>query len=60
LSFFAGVYGMNFDPDIGANMPELRTPYAYWIWWGLMLIVVASMLAFFRRRGWLGGRRRGP
>lgn len=58
LSFFAGVYGMNFSPDAAGNMPELRSPYAYWIWWGVMLLVVASMLTFFRRRGWLGGNHR--
>ena len=58
LSFFAGVYGMNFSPD-ASNMPELHTPGAYWIWWGAMLLIVAFMLWFFRRRGWLSpGRRR--
>lgn len=51
LSFFAGVYGMNFSPDAG-NMPELHARGAYWIWWGAMLVMVAGMLAFFRRRGW--------
>lgn len=60
LSFFAGVYGMNFSPDAAGNMPELRTPGAYWIWWGVMLLVVGGMLLFFRSRGWIGpsGRRR--
>lgn len=58
LSFFAGVYGMNFDPDNPGNMPELRTPYAYLIWWGLMLLVVALMLLFFRSKGWLSGTKR--
>lgn len=58
LSFFAGVYGMNFSPDVAGNMPELRTPGAYWVWWGLMLLLVGGMLMFFRGRGWLGGARR--
>jgi len=58
LSFFAGVYGMNFSPDAAGNMPELRSPYAYWIWWGVMLLMVAGMLLFFRARGWLGARKR--
>lgn len=58
LSFFAGVYGMNFDPDVAGNMPELHTPYAYWIWWAIMTGVVVSMLVYFRRKGWLGPKRR--
>src|SRR5690606_6391328 len=30
LSFIAGVYGMNFQPDVsGWNMPELRWRYGY-------------------------------
>lgn len=58
LSFFAGVYGMNFSPDAAGNMPELRSAYAYWVWWGVMLILVGIMLTFFRRRGWLGGKRK--
>lgn len=53
LSFFAGVYGMNFDPELPGNMPELNTPYAYFIWWGVMIAGVIAMLWFFHRRKWL-------
>jgi magnesium transporter len=52
LSFFAGVYGMNFEGR--GNMPELSTPYFYWIWWLLMAGVATGMLVFFRRKGWIG------
>src|SRR5690606_29842173 len=57
LSFFAGVYGMNFDTGAG-NMPELGWRGAYWMWWAVMLALVAGMLWFFRARGWIGRRRR--
>lgn len=54
LGFFAGVYGMNFDADKPGNMPELGMPYAYWIWWGAMLLLTACMLLYFKRRRWIG------
>jgi magnesium transporter len=54
LGFFAGIYGMNFDPDLPGNMPELNTPYAYLIWWACMAFVVFGMLGFFRHKGWIG------
>jgi magnesium transporter len=52
ITFIAGVYGMNFK-----HMPELG-----W-WWGypgalaLMAIVAASILLWFRQRGWIGSSR---
>ncbi|MCC7508430.1 MAG: magnesium/cobalt transporter CorA [Planctomycetes bacterium] len=52
LSFFAGVYGMNFDGR--GNMPELTIPYFYWLWWCAMAVVTGLMLWYFKRRGWLG------
>jgi magnesium transporter len=54
LSFFAGVYGMNFDRTVAGNMPELGLPYGYFIWWGLMALLTGSMLWYFRKRGWMG------
>jgi magnesium transporter len=54
LGFFAGIYGMNFDPELPGNMPELNTPYAYWIWWGTMIVLVTGMLWYFKRRRWIG------
>jgi len=57
LTFLAGLYGMNFSPDHSPyNMPELRWRYGYPAFWGLLLLVLAGMLWFFRRKGWLGGQ----
>ncbi|WP_018872278.1 magnesium/cobalt transporter CorA [Thioalkalivibrio sp. ALJ16] len=54
LTFLVGIYGMNFDnPDSPWSMPELYTYYGYPVVWLVMLSVVAGMLYFFRRRGWL-------
>jgi magnesium transporter len=53
ITFMAGVYGMNFE-----FMPELGYRNSYFILLGLMLTVVAAILVTFRRRGWLGGRRK--
>jgi magnesium transporter len=55
LSFIAGVYGMNFNTALPGNMPELNWPYGYVLSLGLMLLVAGGMVAFFWRRGWLGG-----
>lgn len=55
LTFVAGVYGMNFDPDASRlNMPELRWRYGYVVCLGLMLIIAAAEIYYFRRKGWLG------
>jgi magnesium/cobalt transport protein CorA len=56
LTFIAGVYGMNFDPEAGPwNMPELRWPYGYIYSLVLMLVVGVGMYIFFRWRGYLAG-----
>ncbi|MGB0979583.1 MAG: magnesium/cobalt transporter CorA [Croceimicrobium sp.] len=47
LSFFAGVYGTNFQ-----YFPELQYKYSYFIFWGLILIVAGTMLWYFRRKKW--------
>lgn len=47
-TFFAGIYGMNFD-----HMPELHLPYGYFVVLGVMTISVCVMLVYFRRRNWL-------
>lgn len=52
LTFIAGVYGMNFNPDVAGNMPELNIPYAYWICWGIMLAIAGALILYFKRRGW--------
>lgn len=48
LTFIAGVYGTNFD-----NVPELHYKYSYFIMWGIMILVAAVMLFYFRRKKWL-------
>lgn len=47
LTVITGIYGMNFDV-----MPELRSPYGYFIVLGVMLFIFVSMLMIFRKRGW--------
>ncbi|MBM4115085.1 MAG: magnesium/cobalt transporter CorA [Phycisphaerae bacterium] len=55
LSFLAGLYGMNFDPERSPlNMPELNWYYGYPFALGLMAGTAILLLLFFRRRGWLG------
>ncbi|MCE3227053.1 MAG: magnesium and cobalt transport protein CorA [Bacteroidetes bacterium] len=48
VTFIAGVYGMNFD-----NMPELKTPYGYYITWGVMLSVIIGLILYFKRKKWM-------
>ncbi|KPK17339.1 MAG: hypothetical protein AMJ62_01400 [Myxococcales bacterium SG8_38] len=56
LSFIAGVYGMNFDPDASPyNMPELGWAYGYPLVLVVMAVLAGSLVLYFRRRGWLGG-----
>ncbi|KPK56990.1 MAG: magnesium transporter, partial [Gammaproteobacteria bacterium SG8_31] len=53
LSFFTGLYGMNFNTDISPwNMPELNTRYGYPALLLLLVGVASGMLVFFKRRGW--------
>jgi magnesium transporter len=60
LTFIAGIYGMNFNTDASPlNMPELKWRYGYPAVWILMLAIGGVMLLFFRRVGWLGGKKRG-
>lgn len=48
LTFIAGVYGTNFD-----YLPELHLRYAYFVMWGIMIIIASIMLYYFRRKKWL-------
>jgi magnesium transporter len=48
LTFIAGVYGMNFDV-----MPELHWRYGYFIILGIMFILGAAMVVYFKYKGWL-------
>lgn len=54
LTFVAGIYGMNFNPEASPlNMPELNWYYGYPAVWGVMLILAIIMAFYFRRKGWL-------
>jgi magnesium transporter len=55
LTFIAGLYGMNFDPQSSPyNMPELKWRYGYFVSLGLMLASVIGLLVFYVRKGWIG------
>jgi magnesium transporter len=48
LTFVAGIYGMNFK-----YMPELEWHWGYYMIWGVMAVVVVTMVVYFKRRAWL-------
>lgn len=48
LSFFAGIYGMNFD-----NIPELHYPNAYFIFWAVIGLITLGLIFYFKRKRWL-------
>jgi magnesium transporter len=55
ITFVAGIYGMNFDPAASRwNMPELGWAYGYPAAVLFMLLIAGGLLAYFRRRGWIG------
>lgn len=47
LTFLCGVYGMNFNQDIG-NMPELQWENGYIFFWILAAVIVGGLIAFMR------------
>jgi magnesium transporter len=49
LTFVVGIYGMNFD-----HMPELRWRWGYPATLAVMSAIALALLAWFRRRGWIG------
>lgn len=54
LTFIAGIYGMNFDPDVSPwNMPELEWYWGYPFSLTVMAVVAVALVIFFRRKGWL-------
>jgi magnesium transporter len=54
LTFIAGIYGMNFNPDKSPfNMPELNWYWGYMSAWTAMIIVGIIMIIYFRRKKWL-------
>ncbi|MEF8879989.1 MAG: magnesium/cobalt transporter CorA, partial [Candidatus Thermoplasmatota archaeon] len=54
LTFIAGIYGMNFNPDISPfNMPELNWYLGYPAALIVMLAVGLALVYYFRRKEWL-------
>jgi magnesium transporter len=48
LTFFAGVYGMNFH-----YMPELEQKWGYPLFWLIMVLLAGGMVVYFRRKRWI-------
>ncbi len=48
LTFIVGIYGTNFD-----YVPELHFKYSYFIMWGIMIVLTAGMLYYFKKKRWL-------
>jgi magnesium transporter len=54
LTFVAGIYGMNFNPDASPwNMPELNWYWGYPFCLGVMVTIALVLITYFWRRGWL-------
>ena len=47
LTFFAGIYGMNFK-----YFPELGFKYSYPIFWITALLICTGLLIFFKKKKW--------
>ncbi len=53
LTFVAGIYGMNFDPDASPlNMPELGWYWGYPAVWAVMVITALGLVWYFKRKRW--------
>ena len=53
LGFIAGLYGMNFDPEVSPwNMPELGWYLGYPLALMLMGSTALGLLVYFWRKGW--------
>lgn len=54
LTFIAGIYGMNFNPETSPyNMPELSWYWGYPAVWASMVLVAVIMVFYFKRKDWL-------
>ncbi|WP_138430128.1 magnesium/cobalt transporter CorA [Fodinibius saliphilus] len=53
LTFIAGIYGMNFDPQVSPyNMPELSWYWGYPASLSLMVASAVVMIFYFKHKGW--------
>ncbi len=48
ITFVVGLYGMNFK-----YMPELEWRWGYAFVWGVMLVMVAGLIGYFKKKHWL-------
>src|SRR3989338_10447806 len=48
LTFIVGIYGMNFE-----FMPELKWKWGYFLIWGVMIAVTATIFLFIKRKKWI-------
>lgn len=53
LTFLAGVYGMNFDTSVPGNLPELKMPLGYPLFWLAIVSISGGLLFYFWKKGWL-------
>jgi magnesium transporter len=53
MTFIAGLYGMNFE-----NMPELKMRNGYFYTLGVMGMIGASIITYFRIKGWWGKKQK--
>ncbi|MGM0381010.1 MAG: magnesium/cobalt transporter CorA [bacterium] len=54
LTFIAGIYGMNFNPEVSPwNMPELNAYWGYPAVVALMIVLALGMVVFFKKKNWL-------
>ncbi len=54
LTFIAGIYGMNFNPEASPyNMPELNSYWGYVSVWIAMIVVATVMVIYFKKKKWL-------
>ncbi len=57
MTFVAGVYGMNFNPDKSPyNMPELNWEWGYPFSIAVMALSAGVLLLYYRTQGWIGRR----
>jgi len=53
MTFIAGIYGMNFNPEVSPlNMPELNWYWGYPVVWLVMIGIAITMFLYFKRKGW--------
>ena len=54
LTFIAGIYGMNFNPNASPlNMPELNWYFGYPFCLGVMATLALTLIIYFWHKGWL-------